>query len=121
MYDEPQEGQGRQPNNGSGGRMATENRNWGYRRGALSNLGHSVARGTIAKILKRHGLEPASGFAKRLERVLRPTLGTDRGGRFLPMEVWTLRGLQRVPGVEELVSLLMWRLPKSRPGSQTSF
>jgi transposase len=42
-------------------RMATENRDWGYRRiqGALANLGHIVARGTIANILKQHGLEPA--------------------------------------------------------------
>jgi len=42
-------------------RMATENRDWGYRRiqGALANLGHEVARGTIANILKEHGLEPA--------------------------------------------------------------
>jgi hypothetical protein len=42
-------------------RMATENRAWGYRRiqGALANLGHEVARGTIANILKEHGLEPA--------------------------------------------------------------
>ena len=42
-------------------RMATENRDWGYRRiqGALSNLRHIVARGTIANILKEHGLEPA--------------------------------------------------------------
>ncbi|MEK7993090.1 MAG: IS3 family transposase [Planctomycetota bacterium] len=41
-------------------RMATENRDWGYRRiqGALSNLGHKVARGTVANILKEHGLEP---------------------------------------------------------------
>ena len=33
----------------------------GYRRiqGALANLGHEVARGTIANILKEHGLEPA--------------------------------------------------------------
>ena len=33
----------------------------GYRRiqGALANLGHEVARGTIATILKEHGLEPA--------------------------------------------------------------
>jgi transposase len=42
-------------------RMAAENRDWGYRRiqGALDNLGHEVARGTIANILKEHGLEPA--------------------------------------------------------------
>jgi len=42
-------------------RMATENRDWGYRRiqGAMANLGHEVARGTIANILKEHGLEPA--------------------------------------------------------------
>src|SRR5215469_10608527 len=42
-------------------RMAEENRDWGYRRilGALSNLGHQLARGTIANILKRHGIEPA--------------------------------------------------------------
>jgi hypothetical protein len=42
-------------------RMATENRAWGYPRiqGALANLGHEIARGTIANILKEHGLEPA--------------------------------------------------------------
>src|SRR3989442_14289300 len=41
-------------------RMAEENRSWGYRRihGALANLGHNVARTTIANILKRHGIEP---------------------------------------------------------------
>ena len=42
-------------------RMADENRDWGCRRieGALSNLGHEVARSTIAQILERHGIEPA--------------------------------------------------------------
>jgi hypothetical protein len=37
-------------------RMAEENQDWGYRRiqGALSNLGHELARSTIAEILKRH-------------------------------------------------------------------
>jgi len=41
--------------------MAEENGGWGYRRiqGALSNLGHEIARTTIANILKRHGIEPA--------------------------------------------------------------
>jgi HTH-like domain len=42
-------------------RIAEENRDWGYRRiqGALANLGHILAHGTIANILKRHGIEPA--------------------------------------------------------------
>src|SRR5688572_2403119 len=42
-------------------RMAEENGGWGYRRlqGALANLGHRLARTTIANILKRHGVEPA--------------------------------------------------------------
>ncbi len=41
--------------------MATENRDWGYTRiiGALSNLGYNLARGTVANILKRNGIEPA--------------------------------------------------------------
>jgi hypothetical protein len=42
-------------------RMAQDNRDWGYRRilGAMSNLGHNLARGTVANILKKHGIEPA--------------------------------------------------------------
>jgi len=42
---------------------------WSHRRiqGALSNLGHELARSTIAKILSRRGIEPAlSGFGRRL-------------------------------------------------------
>ena len=42
-------------------RMAEENNGWGYRRiqGALSNLGHQLARSTISEILVRNGIEPA--------------------------------------------------------------
>ena len=42
-------------------RMATENREWGYTRsrGALGNLGHQVARGTLTNVRKERGLEPA--------------------------------------------------------------
>jgi putative transposase len=42
-------------------RMAQENPRWGYTRiqGALSNVGHKVARGTIANVLKEHGIDPA--------------------------------------------------------------
>src|SRR5437764_3664141 len=41
-------------------RMAEGNRTWGYRRiqGAISNLGYTIARSTIADILRRHGIEP---------------------------------------------------------------
>jgi putative transposase len=48
-------------------RMATENRSWGYTRiqGALANLDHHVSRGTIANILRQHGIEPAPERQKR--------------------------------------------------------
>src|SRR6202521_2461957 len=41
-------------------RMAEENPSWGYTRirGALSNVGYQVARGTIANILQEHGIDP---------------------------------------------------------------
>lgn len=41
-------------------RMATDNPQWGYTRiqGALKNVGHRVARSTIASILKAEGLPP---------------------------------------------------------------
>jgi putative transposase len=79
--------------------MAKENRDWGYRRilGALSNLGHRVARGTIANILKRHGLEPAPERSRKttwkgfLTRHWELIVAAD----FFTIEVWTRRGLQR--------------------------
>ena len=48
-------------------RMATENRSWGYTRiqGALENLNHQVSRGTIATVLREHGLEPAPERLKK--------------------------------------------------------
>jgi hypothetical protein len=62
-------------------RLATENRDWGYRRiqGALANLGHEVARRTIVNLLKEHGLEAApernqkttwKGFLERHRKVI---------------------------------------------------
>src|ERR1019366_1357476 len=80
-------------------RMAEENRDWGYRRiqGALSNLGHEVARSTIAQILERHGIEPAPERIRKttwkefLSRHWEVIVATD----FFTVEVWTKRGLQR--------------------------
>src|SRR4029450_1800235 len=48
-------------------RMAQDNRGWGYTRiqGALANLDHKVGRGTIATILREHGLDPAPERVKK--------------------------------------------------------
>ena len=80
-------------------RMAEENRDWGYRRieGALSNLGHELARSTIAQILERHGLEPAPERIRKttwkefLSRHWELIVATD----FFTVEVWIRRGLRR--------------------------
>jgi putative transposase len=78
-------------------RMASENPRWGYTRiqGALSNIGHAVARGTIANVLKREGIEPAPTRGTRtpwsvfLKAHLRSLVAAD----FLTVEVWKLSGL----------------------------
>ena len=79
--------------------LATENRDWGYRRiqGALSNLGHEVTRGTIASILKEHGLEPApernrkTTWKEFLSRHRDVIVAAD----FFTVEAWTRSGLTR--------------------------
>lgn len=80
-------------------RFANENRGWGYLRiqGALANLGYTVARNTVANILKRHGIEPAPERSRRttwkdfLSRHWDQIVATD----FFNIEVWTCTGLQR--------------------------
>src|SRR5262245_15619017 len=68
-------------------RMATDNRDWGYTRiqGALANVGHDIGRGTIASILKQHGIEPRSRAAEadHLARVPESPLGRPRRGGLL--------------------------------------
>ena len=80
-------------------RMATENRTWGYTRlqGALANLHHHVARGTIASILRRHGLEPAPEREKRTtwQEFLRTHWDVLAAADFFTVEVWTAMGLTR--------------------------
>ena len=49
-------------------RMAVENPQWGYTRirGALSNLGHNIARTTVKRILHDHGIDPAPERSRRM-------------------------------------------------------
>ena len=79
--------------------MAKSNPKWGYTRirGALSNLGHIVARSTIANILREHGIEPAP---KRSERTpwrtfLAAHWETVAATDFFTVEVATVRRLVR--------------------------
>jgi hypothetical protein len=63
----------------------------------LSNLGHDLARSTIAQILKRHGMEPAPERSRKmtwkefLSRHWELIVATD----FFTVEVWTRWGLER--------------------------
>jgi len=80
-------------------RMAEENRDWGYRRmqGALFNLGHEIARSTIADILHRRGIEPAPERKRKTtwKEFLSRHWELIVAGDFFTVEVWTRRGLQR--------------------------
>ena len=76
-------------------RMATENSTWGYARvqGALKELGHRVARSTIAKVLKEHGIRPAPERPTSWRTFLKAHWGEVVGTNFFTAEVWTPRGL----------------------------
>jgi putative transposase len=78
-------------------RMAQENRAWGYRRilGALSNLGHRVARGTVANILREHGIQPAPERKTTWKEFLTQHWELIVAADFFTVEVWTRKGLQR--------------------------
>ena len=76
-------------------RMATENPGRGYTRlqGALKNLGHRVARSTVATILKQHGVPPSPERPTSWETFLRAHWGALVAADFFTTEVWTVRGL----------------------------
>jgi putative transposase len=80
-------------------RMATENRDWGYLRiqGALSNLGHELAHGTIANILKRNAIEPAPQRVRKTtwKEFLAQHWEQIVAADFFAVEVWTRKGLRR--------------------------
>ena len=79
--------------------MARENASWGYARirGALSNLGHEVSRGTIANILKEHGLDPAPQRGKHTSwrDFLKTHWDVLAAADFFTVEVWSMAGLVR--------------------------
>ena len=76
-------------------RMATENPAWGYTRiqGALKNLGHGVARRTVAKGLKANWIPPAPERPSSWRTFLRAHWGAIAEADFFTSEVWTPRGL----------------------------
>ena len=78
-------------------RMATENTGWGYTRilGALTNLGVSLGRGTIQRILKEHLIEPAPIRRKRISwsTFLKAHWRGLAASDFFTVEVWSLKGL----------------------------
>ena len=87
--------------------MATENRDWGYTRirRALDNLDHQVARGTVANVLKAHGLEPAP--ERRTRTTWREFLAAHwdvlAAADFFTVEVWTSRGETSFVGADGLI------------------
>lgn len=76
-------------------RMALENPSWGYTRiqGALKNLGHSVARATVARILRRQGIPPSRERPMQWRTFLRAHWSALMAADFFTTEVWTVRGL----------------------------
>jgi transposase InsO family protein len=80
-------------------RFAQENRTWGYGsiEGALLNLGHDVSRSTIARILKRAGIEPAPDRRKGMSwaEFLKSHWNVIAATDFFTTEVWTAHGLVR--------------------------
>ena len=76
-------------------RMATENPTWGYTRiqGALKNLGHRVARSTVAKILREHGIPPSRQRPITWHTFLRAHWRALLAADFFTTEVWTAHGL----------------------------
>jgi len=76
-------------------RMATDNPSWGYTQiqGALKNVGHRVARSTIAGILKEEGIPPGGERPTTWRTFLAAHWPALVAADFFTTEVWTVRGL----------------------------
>lgn len=78
-------------------RTAEDNPSWGYARiqGALKHLDHRVARSTIAKLLKEHGIKPSPERPMIWATFVRSHAHLIAATDFFTTEVWTVRGLVR--------------------------
>ena len=80
-------------------RLAVENPQWGYTRirGALSNLGHEIARTTVKRILHDHGIDPAPERSRLMpwKTFLQAHWEGLTACDLFTVEVLTLAGLQR--------------------------
>ena len=78
-------------------RMAEENPSWGYARiqGQLKHLDHRVARSTIAKTLKEHGIKPSPDRPMSWRTFVRSHAHLIAAADFFTTEVWTAHGLVR--------------------------
>ncbi len=77
-------------------RMARENSLWGYSRiqGELKDLGHCVARTTVANVLKANGIKPAPDRPSSWKTFLKAHWGQVAATDFFATEVWTPFGLK---------------------------
>ncbi len=78
-------------------KFASENPRWGYTRirGAISGLGHQVARSTIARVLKENGIDPAPNRTTTWSAFLKSHWGAIAATDFFSVEVLTRAGLVR--------------------------
>ena len=80
-------------------RMAVDNPQWGHTRirGALSNVGHTIARTTVKRILHDHGIDPAPERSRRLpwKTFLQAHWEGLAACDLFTVEVLTLAGLRR--------------------------
>src|SRR5262249_58299697 len=77
--------------------MASDNPRWGYTRiqGALANLGFTVGRNTIKRILAENGIDPAGRRPMSWKTFLRAHWGAIAATDFFTIEGITRRGLVR--------------------------
>jgi transposase InsO family protein len=77
--------------------MASDNPRWGYTRiqGALANLGYTVGRSTIKRVLAENGIDPVGRRPTSWKTFLRAHWGAIAATDFFTIEVITWRGLVR--------------------------